>query len=65
MIAELFTPGFLLASFGIGAFGGSLLAFLDYELRVQLLAFSIVTLILLTQNFELSWMRLPTNGELR
>ncbi|MBL7052235.1 MAG: NfeD family protein, partial [Candidatus Marinimicrobia bacterium] len=35
MIAEIFTPGFLLASFGIGAFGGSLFAYLDYDFKIQ------------------------------
>lgn len=45
MIAEIFTPGFLLASFGIGAFGGSLFAYWDYEFKIQLLTFSIVTMV--------------------
>lgn len=45
MIAEIFTPGFLLASFGIGAFGGSLFAYWDYEFKVQLFVFSVVTMI--------------------
>jgi len=45
MIAEIFTPGFLLASFGIGAFGMSLFAYLDYTLKIQLLAFAIVTMV--------------------
>ena len=44
MIAEIFTPGFLLASFGIGAFGGSLFAYWDYEFKVQLFVFSAVTM---------------------
>lgn len=43
MIAEIFTPGFLLASFGIGAFGGSLFAFWAYGFKVQLFVFSAVT----------------------
>ena len=44
MIAEIFTPGFLLASFGIGAFGGSLFAYWGYEFKVQLFVFSAVTM---------------------
>ena len=44
MIAEIFTPGFLLASFGIGAFGGSLFAYWDFEFKVQLFVFSAVTM---------------------
>ena len=44
MIAEIFTPGFLLASFGIGAFGGSLFAYWDYEFKFQLFVFSAVTM---------------------
>ena len=44
MIAEIFTPGFLLASFGIGALGGSLSAYLGYEFTLQLTVFSIVTM---------------------
>lgn len=43
MIAEIFTPGFLLASFGIGAYGASIAAYWGYEFKFQLLAFSIVT----------------------
>ena len=45
MIAEIFTPGFLLASFGIGAFGGSLFAYWDFEFKVQLFVFSAVTML--------------------
>ena len=44
MIGEIFTPGFLLASFGIGALGGSLSAYLGYEIALQLTVFSIATL---------------------
>jgi|TARA_Y100000310_G_C20273605_1_gene619198 membrane protein implicated in regulation of membrane protease activity len=44
LIAEIFTPGFLLASFGIGAFGGSLFAYWDYAFKVQLFVFSVVTM---------------------
>ena len=44
MIAEMFTPGFFLASFGIGAFGGSLFAYWGHEFTIQLLVFSIVTM---------------------
>ena len=44
MIAEIFTPAFLLASFGIGALGGSLSAYLGYEITLQLIVFSIVTM---------------------
>ena len=44
MIAEILTPGFVLASFGIGALGGSLSAHLDYKITVQLTVFSIVTM---------------------
>ena len=45
MIAEIYTPGFLLASFGIGAFGGSLFAYWDFEFKIQLFVFSAVTMI--------------------
>jgi membrane protein implicated in regulation of membrane protease activity len=45
MIAEIFTPGFLLASFGIGAFGGSLFAYWGFEFKVQLFVFSAVTML--------------------
>tara|TARA_B100000953_G_scaffold115054_1_gene94576 strand:- start:968 stop:1417 length:450 start_codon:yes stop_codon:yes gene_type:complete len=44
MIAEIFTPGFLLASFGIGAFVGSLFAYWDFGFKVQLFVFSAVTM---------------------
>jgi membrane protein implicated in regulation of membrane protease activity len=45
MIAEIFTPGFLLASFGMGAFGGSLFAYWGFEFKVQLFVFSAVTML--------------------
>lgn len=44
VIAEIFTPGFLLASFGVGAFGGSLLAYFECSFKIQLLGFSFLTL---------------------
>lgn len=45
LILEIFTPGFLLASFGIGAFAGSAGAYLGVGLKYQLLVFSITSLI--------------------
>jgi membrane protein implicated in regulation of membrane protease activity len=45
MIGEIFTPSFLLASFGIGAFGGSLFAYWDFEFKVQLFVFSAVSMV--------------------
>lgn len=44
-ILEISTPGFLLASFGIGTLCGSLAAYLDFEFKYQLLFFSIATAI--------------------
>ncbi len=45
VIGEIFTPGFLLASFGLGAFGSSLAAYLGLAFKYQLLVFSIGTMI--------------------
>lgn len=44
MILEIFTPGFLLASFGFGAFSSSIVAYFGFEFKWQLLVFSIITL---------------------
>lgn len=45
MIIEIFTPGFVAACIGIGAFAASLVAGLGGGIVVQLLAFSIVCLL--------------------
>jgi membrane protein implicated in regulation of membrane protease activity len=44
-IAEIFAPGFWLFCLGVGCLGGSLAAALDLSSNVQLLIFSIVTLV--------------------
>jgi len=44
-ILEVFTPGFILACLGIGSFMGGIPAFLGFSLNIQLLVFSICTLI--------------------
>lgn len=44
-IIEIFTPGFFAASLGIGAFGTALVALLDTSLELQLLTFSILSLV--------------------
>ena len=47
LIAEMGTPGgFLLASLGLGAFGGSLMAYLDFTFKVQLFAYTALTIII-------------------
>ncbi len=46
MIFEIFTPGFLLASFGIGAFAGSLFAYWGFGFKIQLFVFSSFTLVI-------------------
>ena len=46
MIAEIFTPGFILACFGFGSFGGSLFAYMGYDFKFQLLFFSLTTMML-------------------
>ncbi len=45
MIAEIFVPGFFLLCLGIGCLGGSIAAAVTTEPAVQLIAFSIVSLI--------------------
>ena len=44
-ILEIFTPGFVVACIGIGAFVASIFAYFDASNSVQLFAFSIATLI--------------------
>lgn len=44
-ILEVFTPGFILACIGIGSFMGALAAFLGCTMDMQLLVFSISTLV--------------------
>ena len=47
LIAEMGTPGgFLLASIGLSAFGGSLMAYWDFTFKVQLLTSSILTMVI-------------------
>jgi len=46
MIAEIFTPGFLLASFSIGAFSASFIAYLGFDYKIQLIIFSFMTMLL-------------------
>lgn len=45
LIAEIFVPGFFLLCLGIGCVGGSIAAVITGEPSIQLLAFSIVSLI--------------------
>ncbi len=40
VVGEIFTPGFVLACFSIGCFAAAITAALDFNLTVQLLAFS-------------------------
>ncbi len=44
-IGEIFTPGFLLVCFGVGAFAGGLAAFFHAGLTLQLFWFCIVSLV--------------------
>lgn len=43
-IIEIFTPGFVLACFGVGCIASALAAFLNFNLQIQILAFSATTL---------------------
>jgi len=45
LIFEIFTPGFVVACIGIGAFLASVFAYFDASISIQLLAFSIGTLL--------------------
>lgn len=45
MILEVFTPGFVLACIGIGAFLASVFAALNFSVEVQLLFFTVGTLL--------------------
>lgn len=45
IIVEIFTPGFFAASMGIGAFAAALAAFLHASLTIQLIVFSIVSVV--------------------
>ncbi|MEN8139189.1 MAG: NfeD family protein [Bacteroidota bacterium] len=44
-ILEIFTPGFVAACIGIGAFAAGIFAYFDASISIQLLAFSIGTLV--------------------
>ena len=44
-IGEIFTPGFLLASLGVGALAMSVFALLGSGIKIQILAFSIATVV--------------------
>ncbi|HEB84615.1 MAG TPA: NfeD family protein [Bacteroidetes bacterium] len=46
LIGEIFTPGFLLACFSLGAFGSGLVALLGGNLTFQLIVFGIVTIVI-------------------
>ncbi len=43
-IIEIFTPGFVLACFGVGCLASALTAFLNFNFQLQILAFSATTL---------------------
>jgi len=43
-IIEIFTPGFVLACFGVGCLASALAAFLNFNFQIQILAFSATTL---------------------
>jgi len=45
LILEVFTPGFVVACFGIGALFASIFAYFDASISIQLLVFSVVTLV--------------------
>jgi len=44
-IAEIFTPGFLLACFGVGCFASGLVSFFEMGFKIQILTFSASTVI--------------------
>jgi membrane protein implicated in regulation of membrane protease activity len=45
IVAEIFTPGFVLACFSLGCFAAAVTAALDFNLTVQLIVFSATTFI--------------------
>ena len=47
LIAEIFTPGFVVACFGVACFPAALLAWFGLELKLQIAAFSVSTLVVL------------------
>jgi membrane protein implicated in regulation of membrane protease activity len=44
-ILEVFTPGFVLASLGLGALSGATFAFLGFGITVQVIGFSLASLV--------------------
>ena len=44
-ILELFTPGFILACLGVGAVTASFLAYIGFNLDIQLIGFAVTTLL--------------------
>lgn len=67
-VAEIFTPGFVLACFGVAALVAGLLSFLGAGLQGQIVTFSISTLVvffgirtLFLKHFDISIPRIRTN----
>ncbi|MGH7496973.1 MAG: NfeD family protein [bacterium] len=45
VVAEIFTPGFVLACFSFGCFAAAIIAALDFSITVQLIVFSATTFV--------------------
>lgn len=68
-LVEIFTPGFFAASLGIGAFVGSLAAFLGWSIEIQVLLFSLISVIAififrpLIKKYLYKTIDVPTNAD--
>ena len=68
-LVEIFTPGFFAASLGIGAFVGSLAAFLGWSIEIQVLLFSLISVVSifvfrpLIKKYLYKTVEVPTNAD--
>jgi membrane protein implicated in regulation of membrane protease activity len=63
IIAEIFTLGFVLLWFGIGAFAAALVGFLGFGLGMQFLVFAIVSIALTAMSRTIFARYLPHNAD--
>lgn len=63
MIAEIFTLGFVLFWFGVGALAAAFLGYLGFGIGVQFFAFALISIVLTALSRQIFHHRLLTDGE--